>query len=143
MPADKKPRKRHKYRVMTELPIAFRHSAEDETALQLAPHISLANFRMGIAEEPDWHTIAARLNVGSVAAHRNEQVEAYFTIEKSLDAIRAIRSRHERSGKWGINGDELKIIGESLVLTDELQKAVTRREMAEVIKYVFNTAGVV
>lgn len=143
MAANKKPRKKRKYTPLPALPIVFRHSDADETALQLAPHISLTNFRMGMATEPDWHTIAARLNVGSVAAHRNEQAEAYFTIEKSLDAIRAIRSRAERSGKWGITGDELKIIGESLVLTDELQKAITRREMAAVIDYVYQTAGVV
>ena len=142
MAANKKPRKQRRYVPRPALPIVFRHDAESETALQLAPHLSLANFRMGIAEEPDWHTLAARLNVGSVAAHKHDQMEAYALIEQSLDAIRSIKARNQRTGAWGINGDELKLIGEALYLTDELQKALTRRQMAECIDYVFQNAGV-
>lgn len=142
MPANKRPRKSHRRVQIFSTPIAFRHNAEEETALQLAPHLSLSKFRQGIADEQDWHTLAARVNVGSIAANWHDQSEAIGAMNDGLHAIRSVSARHQRTQAWGITGDELKAIGEALNLTDEIQKGLTRREMASVIRYVFNNAGV-
>ena len=49
-------------------------------------------------------------------------------MEQSLAAIRSVKTRHEKTGRWGTTGEEFKIIGEALNLTDDMQMNTTRKQ---------------
>ena len=140
MPSNKKPRKPKKY-IPRTLPLTIRHNEESETALQLAPHAALMKLREGYGDEQSWHTIVARLNIGLVAANDNGKEDQAKEIRRGLDAMLKVQARHEKTGKWGLSGSDLKEIGDSLVLTDNLQLSLTRKQFAKAIDYVWQHAA--
>ena len=141
MPSNKKPRKPRKY-IPKTLPLTIRHNEESETALQLAPHAELMKLREGYGDEGSWNTIVARLNIGLVAANSAGKQDDAKEIRIGLDAMLKVQTRFDKSGKWGLSGSDLKQIGDGLVLTDNLQLSLTRKQFAEAIRFVFANAAI-
>ena len=125
---------------MRSTPINMRFSQATETKLQLIPHDALANFKAGRQTEPDWHTLAARCNLGSVLAAEHFP-DAVTAIEPALEALRTSWERFTRLGKMGMTGEEYNAIATALVLTDDMQKQCTRRELDAAMTKVFLEAG--
>lgn len=123
-------RKRSKYRPKPAvLPKMFRHSKEADINLQLVPHQELEKFKTGEADEYTWNTVCFRLNWGYVMSGDHfDSVEARELMEQSLKAIRSVKTRHEKTGRWGTTGEEFNIIGQALNLTDEMQMNTTRKQ---------------
>ena len=123
-------RKRSKYRPKPAvLPKMFRHSKEADINLQLVPHQELEKFKTGEADEYTWNTVCFRLNWGYVMSGDHfDSVEARELMERSLASIRSVKTRHEKTGRWGTTGDEFNIIGQALNLTDEMQMNTTRKQ---------------
>ena len=123
-------RKRSKYRPKPAvLPKMFRHSKEADIDLQLVPHQELEKFKTGEADEYTWNTVCFRLNWGYVMSGDHfDSVEARELMEQSLKAIRSVKTRHEKTGRWGTTGEEFNIIGQALVLTDDMQMNTTRKQ---------------
>ena len=140
MAANKKPRKAYT-RKPAGIPMTIRHDAESERELQLNPHVELLKLREGCADEGAWHTLVCRLNVGVTMAHQTHRKSEYLLAQAGLQAMREIWARYERTAKWGASGDNIKDIGEALVTTDNLQLSLTRRQLAEAIRYVDSTAA--
>lgn len=140
MPSNKKPRKPKKF-VPKTLPLTIRHNAESETALQLAPHSELMKLREGYGDIESWHTIVARLNIGLVAANAAGKEDQAKDIRIGLDAMLKVQARFDKSGKWGLSGSDLREIGDALVLTDNLQLSLTRKQFAQAIDYVWQHAA--
>jgi hypothetical protein len=140
MPANKKPRKPKKF-VPKTLPMTIRHNEEAETALQLAPHSELLKLREGYGDEFSWNTIVARLNIGLVAANAEGKEDQAKQIRTGLDAMLKVHARFEKAGKWGVSGSDLREIGDGLVLTDNLQLSLTRKQFAKAIDYVYQHAA--
>ncbi len=110
----------------------FRHSKESDIALQLVPHQELEKFKTGEADEITWNTVCFRLNWGYVMSGDHfDSVEARELMEQSLKAIRSVKTRHEKTGRWGTTGDEFNIIGQALNLTDDMQINTTRRQQED------------
>lgn len=126
-------RKRSKYRPKPAvLPKMFRHSKEADINLQLVPHQELEKFKTGEADEYTWNTVCFRLNWGYVMSGDHfDSVEARELMEQSLKAIRSVKTRHEKTGRWGTTGEEFNIIGQALNLTDEMQMNTTRKQQDE------------
>lgn len=140
MPSNKKPRKPKKF-VPKTLPLTIRHNAESETALQLAPHAELMKLREGYGDIESWHTIVARLNIGLVAANAAGKEDQAKDIRIGLDAMLKVQARYDKTGKWGLSGSDLREVGDGLVLTDNLQLSLTRRQFAQAIDYVWQHAA--
>jgi hypothetical protein len=140
MPSNKKPRKPKKY-VPKTIPLTIRHNAESETALQLAPHAELMKLREGYGDIESWHTIVARLNIGLVAANAAGKEDQAKDIRIGLDAMLKVQARFDKSGKWGLSGSDLREVGDGLVLTDNLQLSLTRKQFAQAIDYVWQHAA--
>ena len=140
MPSNKKPRKPKKY-VPRTIPLTIRHNAESETALQLAPHAELMKLREGYGDIESWHTIVARLNIGLVAANAAGKEDQAKDIRIGLDAMLKVQARYDKTGKWGLSGSDLREIGDALVLTDNLQLSLTRKQFAKAINYVWEHAA--
>lgn len=137
MPANKKPRKKL-VRKAHVLPMTIRHNSESDTGMQLIPHMELMKLREGLGDEQSWHTLVCRLNIGIVSAWQNEIDST--EINRGLDAMINVRERHKNSGRWGLSGDDLRDIGDALVLTDSIQLSLTRRQLNKAIDYVYKEA---
>lgn len=140
MPSNKKPRKPKKF-VPKTLPLTIRHNAESETALQLAPHAELMKLREGYGGIESWHTIVARLNIGLVAANAAGKEDQAKDIRIGLNAMLKVQTRYDKTGKWGLSGSDLRQVGDGLVLTDNLQLSLTRKQFAQAIDYVWQHAA--
>lgn len=119
------------------LPMTIRFNSEDERTLKLIPHTALFAIVAGAATEQDWHTIACRLNVGITLARTLFNHDAAMCLATALAAICDVRERWQRVGKYGATEPERERIGAGLVLTDDMQKACTRREMRDATVHVY------
>jgi hypothetical protein len=100
--------------------------------------MELMKLREGLGDEQSWHTLVCRLNIGIVSAWQNEIDST--EINRGLDAMINVRERHKNSGRWGLSGDDLRDIGDALVLTDSIQLSLTRRQLNKAIDYVYKEA---
>lgn len=129
MAKNARPKKKYKPKPVLALPKTIRHNAQADLALQLIPHSELEKFKTGDADEGTWHTVCFRLNWGYVMAGDHfDSVEAVILMEASLAAVRLIKERHQKTGKWGTTGKEFNVIGQALNLTDDMQMETTRRQ---------------
>lgn len=130
MPKSKKPKKAYRKKYPEgQLPIVFRHSNESDLSLKVIPKKDLEKLRIGEADEYTINTLAFRLNWGYVMAGEIfDTPEARSIMEKSLEALRSVKERREKTGKYGVTGDEFFAMGDALNMTDEMQAGSTRRE---------------
>jgi hypothetical protein len=143
MAKNKKPAKKYTPRFVPTVPMHFRFGPDSELKLKLIPHQYLEKFRDGTALEPDWHALAARLNLGNTLAYTHfEGQEEKTAMDEALLALRSVWDRHTRLGKWGTSGEEFGQIGLGLTLTDEMQDNCTRIELDQSMKHVYRNAAV-
>lgn len=135
-------KKRRSSNVFT-LPKVYRFNKEAETNLQLIPHQELEALRTGNGSEQSFHTLAARLNVGLVCFQQywKDDMDNILLMDSALNSLVSVRERFQRTGKWGVSGDELKNIGTGLNLTDEAQLNLTRRDFGAALEYVLKVAS--
>ena len=138
MPKSAKPRKKYRQRYAEgTLPITIRHSSSAETGLQLVPHTELDKLRDGTADQYTVNTLAFRLNFGYVMAGEVfDTPEARAITERGLAAIRSVKARFERLGKYGTTGEEFIALGDALNVTNEMQLKATRREQRDAVRLV-------
>jgi len=97
--------------------------------------------REGYGDESSWNTIVARLNIGLVAANAAGKEDQATDIRIGLDSMLKVQARFDKTGKWGLSGSDLKQVGDGLVLTDNLQLSLTRKQFAQAIDYVWQHAA--
>ncbi len=139
MPKNKKPKKAYRPKCQPgQLPVTIRHSNTADTMLQMVPHEELEKLRQGQADEFTINTLAFRLNWGYVMAGEIfDNPEVREVMEVGLAAIRSVKERVDRLGKYGATGEEFRALGEALNFTDEMQKSATRREQHEALTAVY------
>lgn len=139
MPKSKKPKKAYRPKYQAgQLPMTIRHTDKSDLLLQMIPHDELEKLRRGEADEYTINTLAFRLNWGYVMAGEVfDNPEVRQAMEMGLQAIRYVKERFARLGKYGANGAEFAALGEALNLTDEMQKTATRREQHDALKAVY------
>ena len=130
MPKSSKPKKAYRPKYPKgQLPIVFRHSNKADLSLKVIPKEDLERLRIGEADEYTINTLAFRLNWGYVMAGEIfDTPEARKIMEDGLAAIRAVKERHKKTGKYGATGEEFFAMGDALNMTDEMQEGSTRRE---------------
>lgn len=124
------------HRKEVALPINIRFSSGDELKLQLSPHNMLELFRSGEAEESDWHALALRLNWGRFLAERHFP-DGVEPLTEAQDALRAVKERNARTGKWGCSQPEFAAMGLGLNCCDQMQLQCTRRELRDALEAVY------
>jgi hypothetical protein len=76
-----------------------------------------------------------------VAANADNKLDIAKEIRIGLDAMIKVQTRCDRTGKWGLSGSDLRQVGDGLVLTDNLQLSLTRKQFAQAIDYVWQHAA--
>lgn len=142
MAKSKKPRKRYVPKLLGT-PVTWGVGEADNRRMKLIPHQELSKLREGVGDEVSWNTIVCRLNVGGVlsVAHKFSEDPAP-TVRAALNAMVALRKRIDETGKYLLTGDEYRAVGEGLVLLDDLQDTITRREHRDALRAVMATSMV-
>lgn len=94
-------KKRQPRPVMSWLP------SSERTTLKIMAHVIVEKLAAGLFDEVDDNTLAYLLNVSLYLALGNGNEEIVQSAEACLDAVREIRQRKGRVGKWGAAQDEL------------------------------------
>jgi hypothetical protein len=141
MGKNKSPRKSYKQKPVV-LPMPYRFNRDGEIDLQLIPHLEFQKLKLMCADDETWNTLAARVNVGYVLANSYAGDKQKTACSLALDALVLIKNRHYEIGKFWSSGDELEAIGEALNLTDDMQKASTRRDLRDALEHVYEVAGI-
>lgn len=130
MPANKKPRKKATPRKALMRPITIGLDSAGARALKLLPHTEFEKMRKGDGTKDAWNTVTARLNLSMVMATTHEWGQLLDVQAKAaLEAMVSVRDRAERTGKYGLTGDEMKTVGFALNAADEMEDCLTRREL--------------
>lgn len=113
------------------LPSMYRHSAAEETMLQLTPHEHLDKMLAGAGDRLAWDTVKYRINEASILAVRHfpEREDVREALADAVRALCAVGARYTDLGRYGCSGDEFRALGVGLNWADELQKATLRRQM--------------
>lgn len=90
-------------------------------------------FRLGTAEETDFHTLAAACNVSLISAEKiSPLVESVCLVAR--DSLLRCNDRHTKTGRWGFDGPAMSAIADmmdifeqfvSLLKPHQLQDAMT------------------
>lgn len=130
MPRNKNTRKKMKHRPALLLPVTIGLSSDGARALKMLPHTEFEKMRTGVGTESGWHTVTARLNLGHIMATSHEWGQPLKALtEQALDAVVSVRQRAFKTGKYGLSGDEMKVIGQALNDADDMEVQLTRREL--------------
>lgn len=65
-----------------------------------------------------------------------DDTESLLKLQQAFSAINKIKDRHTRVGKWGVNGDELLALEESVQFFIGIHNKLNRSEMTEGLKEV-------
>ncbi|MBP0629773.1 hypothetical protein J8I32_12840 [Cupriavidus sp. AcVe19-1a] len=120
----------------------FRFSGNAEVDLQLVPHVELSKILDGTATEAAWHTFAFRINLGQVVAtlYFADNQGLRDAMDAAVAAVADVGKRFRQRGRLGVTGDEFRAIGQGLNLTDDMQRACTRRQLLVATLQVNNRA---
>jgi hypothetical protein len=110
----------------------------EQAALSLPVRMAFDAFIKRTASEPDFHTLAAAVNVSMVCA---EQIDAL--VEQSCiagrDAVMRILDRHNRTGQWGLDGPAIGEIEQTIDIYEQLTGLLTggqlKAAMTECLKH--------
>lgn len=123
------------------LPPIFGNSKEMTTDLQLPGHIFIEAMKSGHGQEEMGHSLAAMLNIGArLSEHQSQEVQE--AMSAALDAAQSMMDRGNRTGKWGLSGNEMKAISEGVDLTNEMYSASMRRQVMQAINETMKVATV-
>lgn len=133
MPTSHRPRRTYRQREL-RVPVLLRFSESDGRKLKLVPHESLIAIREGRGQEIDWYQLECRLKWGVMLSRFPEYQGVQPDFDAALDALRSLKARAERLRRWVATGDELRAIGEALVVCDEMQDGTTRKELRSTLQ---------
>lgn len=98
-----------------------------ETLLSL--HVCISNLARGVADANDWDNINQAINMAIIFAENGIGDEWRADILAGRDAMAECVLRFQRTGKIGINGDELKAINAAISVHDAQIEAVRGKDV--------------
>lgn len=84
--------------------------SSERTTLKIMAHVIVEKLAAGLFDEVDDNTLAYSLDVSLYLALGNGNDEIVQDAESCLDALREIRQRQRRVGKYGANSEELAVL---------------------------------
>jgi len=136
VPRSARPRKPHRRK-----PIGRPVGPTMAGRLAIVPHLALAAIERGAGDEQHDHTLAAYLNMGWIAAKNAGRDEDAKAIGRGLEAVRGMRARHERIGRYGLTGEEIQELRAAVTTADLMTGRLRTDQMARAIVEVTALAG--
>lgn len=136
MATNKKPRKAYRPK-----DIARPLTPDQRRNLELSARVHANALWLGHLTDEGWNTLVALFNVVYVAAEEKSP----SILEQASNALRqlvAIKTRYDKTGKFGATGDERKSIMDAFNATSEFLMTRTDAQLARSIKTVYRALGV-
>jgi hypothetical protein len=103
------------------------------TDLSLAYRMALECLRTGNGVESHVHTLACASNIALVLAERGYGADSIDAIKLAQDGILRCFSRHQRSGKYGLDGEAIQAITSLCSLHDAQIRIARQKHIREAI----------
>lgn len=105
-------------------------SPEEQNKFQIRYYTALDSFPRGEATRDTWQTLADAINMTKSMCTAGLGDEYIDMVEGAIDALAACRDRFKRTQKWGMSGDEMTAIRDTLRLVNAQYETVTLRGLA-------------
>lgn len=109
----------------------------EQSALNLPVRIAFESLRTGKAEESDFHTLAAAVNISMICAEKIDPLVEQSCVA-GRDALMRVHKRHTETGRWGLDGPAFAEIELALQVYEQLVSLLTggqlKDAMSEVIR---------
>lgn len=109
---------------------------DQQRDLGIAYHVSLDAILRGHGTELAWATLACTLNVSLILSECGIDAPALQTIKLAQEALLRVRERAQRTGKWALDGDGIRVILAAVNIHDEQISRATRSQVTEAIREV-------
>ena len=110
--------------------------------LGIVYHVSLAAMLGRYGTEQAWSTLACALNISILLCEYGVSASSIQQIKLAQDALMRSYERAQRTGRWALDGEGIRILQAALLIHDEQISRSTRdqiiRAIAEVHKRVEN-----
>lgn len=111
-------------------------STDQQTDLGIAYHASLQGLLTGHGTEQAWSTVACALNVSLLLAECGICAPAIQTIKLAQEALMRSHERAQRTSKWALDGDGIRVIQAALNIHDEQNSRATKGQITEAMREV-------
>lgn len=102
----------------------------EQAALNLPVRIAFESLRTGKADESDFHTLAAAVNISMVCAEKIDPLVEQSCIG-GRDALMRVHKRHAETGLWGLDGPAFAEIEQALEIYEQLVSLLTGGQLKE------------
>lgn len=111
-------------------------AADQQRDLGIAYHASLQALISGHGTEQAWATLACAHNVATQLAEQGIRADALPTIKLAQAALLRSRERGRRTGRWGFDGDGLRLVMAVSIIHDDQISLATRSQIVAAIEAV-------
>lgn len=109
------------YRVMNKIQL---FTPDEQARLTNPPRLAFEKLRTGVATEPDYHVLAAGINVTMILAEKIDPLAEQSAVA-ARDAMVRCWERFERTQRLGFDGQALQDIPVAIDLHDQLMALLT------------------
>lgn len=102
----------------------------EQAALNLPVRIAFESLRTGKAEESDFHTLAAAVNISMVCAEKIDPLVEQSCVA-GRDALMRVHKRHAETGLWGLDGPAFAEIEQAIEIYEELIRLLTGGQLKD------------
>ena len=107
---------------------------EDEQARLTTPaRLSFEKLRTGVAEEGDFHVLAACVNVTMILSEKIDPLAERVAVD-ARDGMLRMWQRFQRTGQLGFDGPALQDLPPALDLHDQLMGLLTPLQVSEAVQ---------
>jgi hypothetical protein len=110
---------------------------EEQAKLTAPARLCFEKLRTGVGQEPDFHLLAACVNVTMILAEKIDPLAERVAVD-ARDACMRLWQRFNRTGLLGFDGPGLQDIPPALDLHDQLMALLTPLQVAEAANEVNN-----
>lgn len=109
----------------------------EQRQLNLPVRLAFDSFIKRTAEEPDFHTLAAAVNIAMVCSESIDPLVEQSCVA-GRDAMQRVWKRHAETGQWGLDGPAMVEIEQTIEIYEQLVRLLTggqlKDAMAECIR---------
>lgn len=105
----------------------------EQAALNLPVRIAFESLRTGKAEESDFHTLAAAVNISMVCAEKIDPLVEQSCVA-GRDALMRVHKRHAATGVWGLDGPAFAEIEQALEIFEQLNSLLSAGQVKDALE---------
>lgn len=99
-----------------------------------AYHLSLTALMRGYGDEQSWSTVVCSINIAMLLCEQGICAAAMPTIKLAQEAMLRSRARANRTGKWALDGEGIRVIQAALNIHDEQNSCASKWQISTALR---------